>query len=81
MNLKDLELLKANVGCQVTLHCVTGEVIVAEILSVSDEDQDLIYDLVSSNQLETYCRTGEKAAYLIAFNEVSFVEVTKRDKP
>ena len=66
MNARDLKLLKANVGRHVVLNCTDGEVIVAEIHSVSDEDQDIIYYLVSSNRPDAY-RVGEKPAYLIPF--------------
>ena len=74
MDTKDLELLNASIGAAVLLRCTDGEVIVAEILWVSEEHQDMIYDVVTSSRPETYRSTGEKAAYLIPFSEVRSVE-------
>jgi hypothetical protein len=50
MDVNDLELLKASIDQTVVLRCTDGEVIVAQIHSVSEEDQDIIYDFVSSNR-------------------------------
>jgi len=74
MDSGDLELLKASIGRNVVIHCVDGEVILAEIHFVSDEDQDLIYDVVSSNRPSSSRETSDKPAYLMPFSEVSSVE-------
>jgi small nuclear ribonucleoprotein (snRNP)-like protein len=74
MDAKDIELLKDSIDHTVVLRCTDGEVIVAEIHSVSEEDQDIIYDVVSSSRPDEYRGTGEKAAYLIPMSEVSSVE-------
>ena len=74
MDAEDLELLKASIGRVVVLRCTDGEVLVAEIHSVSEEDQDIIYYVVTSNRPDTYRNTGEKAAYLIPISEVISVE-------
>jgi hypothetical protein len=50
MHAKDLQLLRASIGHNVILCCTDGEVIVAEIYSVSEEDEDIIYDVVSTNR-------------------------------
>ena len=81
MDAKDLEVLKAGIGRCVVLHCMDGEIIVAEVFSVSDEDQDIIFDFVSSNRPEPYRKTCEKAAYLIPMSEVSSVEPCQGDLP
>jgi hypothetical protein len=75
MDTKDLELLKASIDQIVILRCRDGEVIVAAIHAVSEEDQDIIYDVVSSNRPDEYLRTGEKPSFLIPISEVSAVEL------
>ena len=73
MNAADLQRLKANVGRRVIIHCADGEVILAEIHSVSEEDQDVIYDVVSSNRPDAPEGVSNGPAYLMLFSEVSFV--------
>ena len=48
MDAADLELLKASTDKYVVIHIEDGEVIVAAVHFVSDEDQDVIYDVISS---------------------------------
>jgi hypothetical protein len=85
MDAKDLELLQASFRRwdderstsgrlppkPVVLHCADGEVIVADVLLVSEEDQDIIFDVVSTNRPDA-SRIG--AACLLPFSEVSSVE-------
>jgi hypothetical protein len=71
LHAKDLQLLRASIGHNVILCCTDGEVIVAEIYSVSEEDEDIIYDVVSTNRPDA---SRERAAYLMPFSEVSSVE-------
>ena len=73
MKAADLQLLKANVGRRVILHCVDGEILIAEIHSVSEEDQDVIYDVVSSNRSGDREGVANGPAYLMPFSEVDFV--------
>ena len=50
MDARGLELLKTRIDRVVQFHCKDGEVIVAAIHLVSEEEQDVIYDLISSNR-------------------------------
>ena len=78
MDEEHLQLLKSSIDRCVVLRCVDGEVIVARILFVSDEE-DIVYDLVSSNRLETYEQTGKTAAYLVPIIEVAAVHPWPED--
>jgi hypothetical protein len=75
VNAKDLQVLRENVGRQVLLHCTDGEIILAEIHSVSEEDEDLIYDVVASNRSKEPLGGKDGAAYLIPLSDVRFVEL------
>jgi hypothetical protein len=74
MTKSDLELLKASIDNLVRVHCLDGEVFVGKTISVSEEEQDLIYDLISTNHEYQYEKTGQNAAYLIRFDEIDCVE-------
>jgi small nuclear ribonucleoprotein (snRNP)-like protein len=78
MTPEDLKNLKASVDKRVVLHCTDGEVITAEIVSVSDEHEDVIYDIVSSNRPEVYQAMEGKPAFVIPFADISFVEVVEK---
>jgi len=74
MNQADFDLLKASIwGNNVVLHCIQGARIVAEVHSVSEEDQDVIVDVISSNRPEIYDRFDSKA-FLIPFSDINSVE-------
>ena len=75
MNDADLQLLKTNVGQRVILRCADGEVILAEIHSVSEEDRDVIYDVVSSNRPGNSGKNANGPAYLLSFSELDSVEL------
>ena len=47
MTQADLELLKASIDTLVRVRCRDGEIFIRKALSVSEEEQDLVYDLVS----------------------------------
>jgi hypothetical protein len=68
----DIDLLKTRIKRVVRFCCKDGEVIVGTVHFVSDEEQDVIYDLISSNRMSRYESFGN-AAYLLAFEEIEFV--------
>ena len=70
----DLNVLKANVDRVVKIVCYDGESLLAKVHFVSDEDQDLIYDLVSTTKESQYEKHDEQPAYLITFQEIERVE-------
>jgi hypothetical protein len=58
----DIEKLRSTEGRTVELHCSDGEVLVAKILHIDDEYQDVIYDLVRST---AHCPFGATSAYVV----------------
>ena len=74
MTVDDLRLLKDNVGKHVRIFCTDGETIVAKIHVVSDEDQDVIYDIVSTTRPKRAAVHGGEPAYLVSFGEIERVE-------
>lgn len=70
----DLQLLKANIDRVVKITCCDGEILLARIHAVSDEDEDVIYDLVSTTKESHYEKRDEQPAYLIGFRNIERVE-------
>ena len=70
----DLEVLKASVDKVVRIICRDGESMLAKVHAVSDEDGDVIYDLVSTTKESQYEKHDEQPAYLIKFEDIEHVE-------
>ncbi len=73
--IRHLQVLKDNVKKNVRILCTDGEVLVAQIVHVDEDELDVIYDLVSSNRPERYARPG--AAYLLKLADVVEVDLVK----
>ena len=71
---KDLRTLKENYNQIVRIRTYDGEVLLAKVLFVSDSEQDLSYDLVSTSQESQYEKHDEQPAYLMKFADVESVE-------
>lgn len=74
MTEQDLQLLKASVDKIVRIICRDGERMLARVHVVSDEDGDVIYDLVSTTKESQYEKHDEQPAYLIRFENIEHVE-------
>lgn len=74
MTREDLQLLKGNIDKIVRIVCTDGEVLVARVHAVSDEDEDVIYDLISTTKETHYGKTGKQPAYLIRYRDIVRVE-------
>jgi len=71
----DIQLLKVSVNKVVKIVCRNGENLLAKVHAVSEEDEDLIYDLVSTTKECQYEKYDEQPAYLIKFEDIERVEV------
>lgn len=80
MKKADLELLKTNIERLVRVHCCDGEVFVGKVVSVSENEQDLIYDLISTSRESQYEKADQQPSYLIRFNDIDFIEPCTRVK-
>jgi small nuclear ribonucleoprotein (snRNP)-like protein len=74
MTERDLQVLKASIDKVVTIVCYDGETVLAKIHAVSEEDQDVIYDLVSTTSPSQYEKHDEQPAYIIKFEHIDHVE-------
>ena len=74
MTEQDLQLLKASIDKVVRIVCYGGETMLARVHAISDEDQDVIYDLISTTKPSQYEKHDEQPAYLIAFEDIVQVE-------
>jgi hypothetical protein len=70
----DLELLKASVDKTVRIICRDSERILAKVHVVSPEEEDVIYDLISTTKESQYEKHDEQPAYRIPFSEIDHVE-------
>jgi hypothetical protein len=74
MTQEDLQLLKDRTNGTVRITCTDGEVIIAKVQLVSEEDEDVVYDLISTTKEVHYEKHDEQPAYLIKFEDISSVE-------
>lgn len=74
MTENDLQLLKASIDKVVKITCSDGEILLAKVHAVSDEDEDVIYDLVSTTRESHYEKRDEQPVYLIAFQDIERVD-------
>jgi len=49
-------------------------VLIAKVQHVSEEDEDVVYDLVSTTRESQYEKHDEQPAYLIKFADIDSVE-------
>jgi len=74
MNQNDIELLKENDNRVVRIKTYDGEILLAKVRFVSESNQDLVYDLVSTTKESQYEKHDEQPAYLIKFEDIEAVE-------
>ncbi len=74
MNAKDLETLNANVDRVVKITTCDGESLLAKVVLVSDEDEDVVYELISTSREAQYEKFDEQPAYRVTFQEIESVE-------
>jgi hypothetical protein len=74
MNQNDIELLKENDNRVVRIKTYDGEVLLAKVRFVSESNQDLAYDLVSTTKESQYEKHDEQPTYLIRFEDIEAVE-------
>jgi len=74
----DLKLLKASVDKVVRIICYDGEILTAKVDFVFEDDEDLIYDLISTTKESRYEKHDKQPAYLIKFKDIDRVEPLKQ---
>jgi len=81
MNDRDVDTLKLNANRLVRIRTYDGEVMIARVRFVSEPNQDLIYDLVSTTRESQYEKLDEQPAYLIPFKDIGSVEPVDTSGP
>lgn len=71
-----LEVLKANTDKIVKIACKDGEVLIAKVLYVFDEEGEMVYDLISSSDKSKYEKNEKKSAHLLRLEDVASAEPT-----
>ena len=74
MTQNDINLLKSRVDRTVRFHCKDGETIVGTVHFVSEKEQDVIYDLISSDRSERY-ESFADSAHQLTFDEIDHVSI------
>jgi len=72
-----LDKLRRSEGKVVRLTTTESETILARVVSVCDEEKDVVIDVISTNQPERYLRLGRKhtdGAWAIPFEYLARVE-------
>ena len=72
VNKADIDFLRTRIDRNAQFHCKDGEVIVGLVHFVSEEEQDVIYDLITSNRMVRY-QSFENSTYRLTFEEIEFV--------
>jgi hypothetical protein len=69
MTAEDLKILKSHIDQEIRIACVDGEVITVKLLVVSEEDEDIIFDLIKTNRP----KLDQQPAYLLRFKHIFHV--------
>jgi len=70
MTKSDIEVLKSNIEKRIRVQCKDGEVFIGRAISVSEEEQDLIYDLISTTRESRYEKSDKQPSYLTRFQDI-----------
>ena len=81
MNDNELQLLKSSVDKVVKIHCSDGEVLIAKVIFVWDEYEDVSVDVVSTDRPEKYEKYGPDAAHTLNFKDILSVEASPGAAP
>lgn len=70
----DILTLQNNDQRVVRLHMKDGEIITAKVLFVSESENDVIVDLISSTAMDHYEKTDVQPAFQFEFRDIAWVE-------
>jgi hypothetical protein len=78
MTESDIQCLKDNVEKKVEIETSEGEQLIAKVLVViydkEYDEHELIYEVVSSNKLESYSHLDDAGGYVLDFNKIVSVK-------
>ncbi|HET9839873.1 MAG TPA: hypothetical protein VFR84_16720 [Candidatus Angelobacter sp.] len=76
----DLQLLKANIDKTLRIRFRDGETSLIRVNLISDEDRDVIYDLISTDKESTYEKLDVQPAYRAEFDDIVSVEAVETEE-
>jgi hypothetical protein len=74
MTTKDLVFLQKSVDKVIRFRCTDGEIITVKVDEVDMQDQEVVYEMLSTSDESKYEKHDLKPAYLIRFNDIASVE-------
>lgn len=75
MTQNEVAFLQQSVDKIVKFRCTDGEVITAKIDTVDAQDQEIVYEMLSTTDESKYEKHDRQPAYLIHFHEIASVEL------
>lgn len=76
----DIQFLKQNIDNTVDILTTEGERLTAKILFVSHDEEydehDVLYQVISSNMLDSYVHLENAGGYVLDFDKILSVELT-----
>ncbi len=74
----EIQILKDNIDKTVDIETIDGELLIAEVISVFDDqaydEHELFYKMISSNKLDAYRHLGDAAGYALDFDRIQSVK-------
>ena len=78
MTVADIQCLKDNIDKLVEIRTTNDECLTARILFVTHDDEydehDVLYEVVSSNQIDSYRHLETSGGYMLDFEEIVSVK-------
>jgi hypothetical protein len=79
MTKNDVALLRESIDKIVRFRCTDGEIILAKVHTIDVEDEEIVYDLMTTTDESKYEKRDEQPAYLIHFRDIVSVEAATLD--
>lgn len=79
MKAEDIALLQQSIGKTVRFLCTDGEIIVAKVDTIDFEDEEIVYEMLSTTNESRYEKHDVQPAYLIHFNEIASIAEAPRE--
>jgi hypothetical protein len=74
MTPSELEILKVSVDKVVRIVATDGQVLLAKVLLVDEEAEDIVYDLVWTDRPDKYEKLDIQPAYSLPFHAIAILE-------
>ena len=80
----DIQCLKENIDKLVEIRTVNDECLIARVQLVTDDEEyhvhDVMYEVISSNQIDSYAHLDSSGGYLLDFVEIVSVKSAQKSE-